>query len=233
YLKFSATAAIAFAFCLPAEILVMIAASLDLKSLSSALRVFHRWNETLKRLWFSVAELDWHHPCFATHRGPYTSLPEMGPFSAYTKMLSWHSNSSLLMRHTSNILIRSLFPQISVSGLIDISTHMTNLTSVELHMDNLPRMSGFIHIEHLKWLDLNLLRLSVPDSQEYLFPAPTFAALFSKTTALKLVLPSRTRVLSIEDVCAADPRTIVYLEIGPQAVPLASNCQDLKEVVVS
>ncbi|KAF9199506.1 hypothetical protein BGZ49_010345 [Haplosporangium sp. Z 27] len=90
-----------------------------------------------------------------------------------------------------------------------------------------------IMLERLKHHHLNFTALGVPHPQVHFFSLLDLAELFSKTVDLKLVMPDRTRELSIESVADADPWTIAIPDVEPQALSLASDCQGLKEIVIS
>ncbi|KAF9183689.1 hypothetical protein BGZ49_004538 [Haplosporangium sp. Z 27] len=228
-LVLAATAA--FVFCLPPELLIMIAACLDRNSLLSALLVSRSWNETLRHvIWFVVKELDWHHPSHPFHGVP---LLEMEPFFIQTRVMSWYSNNALTLTYASSSTEQVLMPQIRRAGLTSVFALMHNLTSVELHMDSFPTMSDFALLPQLGDVHLDFVSIIIPHNHVHIFPVPAFAELFTNIGTFKLVLPERTRSLAVDNDGAAVPWAITDLDVEPESIPLASGCQGLRKIAIS
>ncbi|KAF9176131.1 hypothetical protein BGZ49_006651, partial [Haplosporangium sp. Z 27] len=94
-------------------------------------------------------------------------------------------------------------------------------------------ISDLIHLRKLRHLHLNFLSVDVPRLQVLFFPVLDFAEIFSKVASLKPVLPARTHELSMVDVADTEPWTATAFDVEPEAIPLASKFQGLKEVVIS
>ncbi|KAF9176771.1 hypothetical protein BGZ49_005951, partial [Haplosporangium sp. Z 27] len=217
------TATTAFVFCLPPELLIMIAVCLGRSSLLSALLVSRSWNETLRHvIWYVVKELDWHHPSHPIHRTP---LPEMAPFFVQTREVSWHSNRALALTYASSSTEQLLMPQIPRAGLTIVFTLMHNLASIELHLDFLPAASDLALLPRIRNVHLNLVNIHVPPAHVHVFPVIFFSELFSRIATFKLVLPDRTQDLHTEDIVVATLWTITDLDVEPESISLASRCQ--------
>ncbi|KAG0019632.1 hypothetical protein BGZ80_005503 [Entomortierella chlamydospora] len=216
-----------FAYNLPPEITLMVAKHFSRSTLQVAVRVCKDWNRILSNLiWYEVLEMDWHHPSFPTRVPPYAQFQDLAVHFVHTRVFSWHSNKAISQRRitTKDFALSTQLPPAAVSRVLSL---MSNLTSVELHLDSYPALSDFDDLKKLEKLELNMLNCSTPG-----FSVTLFADLFSRINCLKLVMPPETVEVSMSGLPETDPWVMTVLEIEPEAIPLASHCKKLKELAV-
>ncbi|KAF9370218.1 hypothetical protein BGX21_005637, partial [Mortierella sp. AD011] len=172
---------------------------------------------------YEILELDWHRSSFSTRASRF-QLQDMATTSVHTRNMAWDSNRIPAQRRAATAPF-SLSTQITPAYLTRIFSLMTNLTSVELHVDACKTISAFNNSRRSKKLELDLFSCTTPG-----FSTRLFAGVSSRIGCLKLVMPPETTMISMDDLPVTGPWEITELNIEPEAIPLSAICPELREL---